>query len=1796
MKKIILFQVLTLLASIVHAHQYRTTGSGNFSDYLIWENSSDGITWSQATLAPIDGTHTCIIQSGHVITLDQDLILNDNISATAPSITIGGTLIFNNHFIEGEPLATGGSVFILQSGATLEIKNSAGLRNANLGALRNFSSYVQHPLANYTFSGITNQEMNLGIDSALNNLTISSGAIVNTTGTIIVNGSLSVTSGNFHLNHSLTLKGLTINISGGTITTGTHAELHYNNAVISQSVPSSITTLKKLTLNTTTNSTISLNNPLSITGFSGFKLLNGKLNANSHAFTLHSDEPVIGHANSYVIGEMKIQAETFSETHNENIFFPIGGSNYQPLGITVSTPTNSGPVLISAKVFETKPTGSADKITIGDSLYNRYWNLKTESILNLFDMDRIEVSPNGIIPSLGSQSNIAFSLNNSLTSYVGFASNLINSTLSTSSSIAANYLNDLLSSDGLFIGIGNGALSEGIYCVGPSTAYISPSGTNYMNASSPYNSIHQALSDLALKGQSGPVTLELQQDYNGSFEPTPLNITYKTTADRIVTIKVRSDVSSPLLLEKNVSSGGVGVIQFNGSRYVYFDCSLNSVCGNYGLIVRHTGTPYVNQNFGVGMTSISFKNDASQISIKGLQIEISDNGISFDNSIGLQGCDSITIACNKLTTRANLLNTNVFTNGIRFSHYGTTPTISSNAIIIDQNKFDNCALSIWMFYGASGLFTITNNSMYRSVNNIPGPSFNGFIHVNSFVGSSFQLNVSNNYFGGTMPLCGGSKMDLRGLSNNLNIFEVGSISTNKSIFNNNHLENLIYSLPNTFNATLMSGGVWDVIGNTFGNPATLLDITSSTSNGFSCIQLNSNSNASTSGMQNRIEQNSFNNIHFTNSAGSEFYGISHSGNVQTSIQYNVFKNISSAMNFRFFLISANVANTIANQTNTFQYNEAENIQQLSSSLYEGGVFYLQDGSTTTKWNIVGNRIGSISNSNDIVFNGPIISPFQLSLVSGINRFDSNSVHHVYLNSVTNSFPQVAMNLSANYVASCAYNNVLDIQSMSKTHEAEATTFYGGSLTGMRIHHTGNTISSNIHHNVINGLHDINTVSQINPIGVVGICYNGINIPGSPAKISDNEIYNLTNQGISSSANPYIKGIHFNSGNAILYNNRIALSNASYINSMNISGIYKSVTNIPFSCYHNSISISGSSTASSKSYAFRKGSSNGTDTIKNNIFQNTRSGAGLNYAMSNYATNTGTWGQCNFNNLFANDSATTIESENGISSTFSQWQTTHNKDLNSKSLFVSFVDSSLDLHITTTSNCGINAAGSSGTNVLFDIDGQARHATQPDLGADEFAGSIYLEAGSEKFICKDSLELNGQLQLGTTGFWTGSGVTFSPSNTDPNAIVHGLTNGLNTLVWHVSNAYCSRTDTLKLHVGSTSGPLTSNYSSPICPSTTIEINLSAPLVNGIWSTGDTSQMIQIQPTTTTTVTVVGTDIYACPVNLSLPINVLAPSATQASQPLIPFNQDNGLHLPVTFNWTQGVGLLNRFLFVWNQNDSRPLTGMDVTNVTQTTFSNLANETNYYWQLQSISVCDTLWSDTFAFKVNHPDLILEQINCNQTLYSFSPNTISWVVKNIALNSTTKYYYWSDMIGLSSDTVIGNFNDILVGEYNYLHALSGGDQYTQQKTVTLPELASGNYRLYIKAGNVLGLDLNQTNNLLWKDIQILHKPSADLKVVSLGSPADAFAGDSISVIYTAENDGLIATAADLWKDAVYISEYPYFNSSAIKLGDYTSPNFNLDTTFYYTQSGPVIQNITNQPYAIQTDSMYSVNRKFR
>ncbi len=1799
MKKIICIVCFLVTACQIQAEvNYRTKASGNYSNPGIWEwqDTANPGVWNAATQAPVNGLYDISIETPHMVTLDMNLILNDSNATTAPDVWVKGKLIFNNYSIQGESLLTGGSQFVAIDHATLEISNSQGLRNGSAGALKNFAQYIQSPMVKYIFTSNTLQSMHMGTDSVQDLTVNGSGGIIHSSDSLVVSGIVSVQAGTFHVNHSLTLTGNPIIITGaGTMTSGTNASLHFRTTVPGHYIPASMTHLKELELNTVSATSIALQGPLMIDGPYGLTLTSGMLNTGVHTLTLASDLITTGHTNSFVNGTLSVLCETFSDSHLESIVFPVGGNSYQPISLTLSTLTNTGGTYIAVKAFESIPAGTANLIDLGGAMRNRYWQLKVihepinQNTNHIAQITAIDLSPFGLLPGLSANSKIGFSNSNQSMSFSGVSS-LVSSGHITCGALSPVQIADIGSADGSFIGIANATFASGTYCIGPSASYTPTAGTTYMNANAPYPNITAAFAALNTSGNEGHIIFELQNDYVSAGEANPLAITYKGSPDRTVTCKVRNDLSNPLLIEKGISSG-TGVLLFNGASYVTFDGRIgNNPChASYGLIIRNTLAPVVNQNFGPGTTSISFKQDAHNITIKGLQIDMADNGISFDNSAGTQGCDSINIECNHLRIRTDLLNTNCFTNGIRVSHYnGIASVVASNQILIENNRFDNCGYGININEGATGSYTIRNNSMYRSVDNTPGPGFYAFIWSTN---SSLQLkfDVSDNYFGGTAPLCGGAKMNIRGVGNYLNIFQYALSTTTKSAFNNNHIENLTYNLSNVIYAVSIQSGVWDVIGNTIGNPSVPQDIVSTVSNSFYGIHFNSNSNAGTSSMQNRIEQNSINNISFNGASGSEFFGITHGSNVQTFIQYNTIKNISSTATSYFWLIKASVNNTLSNQTNYFNYNTAENIQQVSNAIYEGGGYFLTNAGGNSVWNIVGNRLGSISNMNDIVFNAIAVTPFRMEFSSGIARLDSNIVNHVQFTATTTNVPHAMIDIFATYMSSCAFNNVMQNSDMSKYYEAEGTIGLGASLNGIRISVSSNSNPTSIHHNVVQGLYAVNTTQQTNGIGVVGILYTGTNFAGLRNKIYQNEVYDLRNEALSSGTNPYIHGIHSRTGNIILYNNRIALSNSNLTNTVNISGFYKQTSNIPFSCYHNSISIGGTSTASSKSYAFRKGSSNGTDTIKNNIFQNTRIGNGLNYAMSNYATNSGTWGQCNFNNLFALNPSTIIESANGTSSTFNQWQTVHAKDINSKNLFVTFIDSNLDLHISTASNCGINASGGSGTAVVQDIDGETRSTNAPDIGADEFQGDIVLEAGSEKYICKDSLHLDGQLEPGSTGFWSGTGVTFTPSHTDPNATVHGLSNGLNTLIWHVSNTVCVASDTLKLHVGTSPAPVSTNYTAPVCHDNEIQISLGSPLAIGAWSTGDTTQSIVKYPTTTTTYSVVGTDIYNCPVNYSLEVQIIPLLPLIQASPITPINTDANIMLPLTVTWNPGAGSNISQLLLWPSNQPKPVSGDIVTNLTTKVFNSLVNQQLYYWQIMSSNTCDTVYSDSSSFTTNFPDLTVSNVSIPQEVYANTGTTISWNVNNISPAGNTSNKTWNEGVMLCIDTTIPTMVAYL-GTFSNQSYLHGGSSYTQQKPVTIPNGLSGKYYLLVRTDNSNQLiESNESNNIHYDSVIIIPQPVPDIKVISLGSPSNAFAGDSLLITYTVENDGAIPTDSILWQDEIFISSSSIFNASnAISLGSFWSKNYRLDTTAAF--------GVIKKPVSLQVDSMYTAQSKIK
>lgn len=108
--------------------------------------------------------------------------------------------------------------------------------------------------------------------------------------------------------------------------------------------------------------------------------------------------------------------------------------------------------------------------------------------------------------------------------------------------------------------------------------------------------------------------------------------------------------------------------------------------------------------------------------------------------------------------------------------------------------------AIYLYFGTTSAWTITNNSIYQTTSNaLASEGIISMIYVRSGEG----YNISNNYIGGTEPLCGGSKMTYSGVIKEFYIIELGSGMGNTTLttINNNTIRNISMSSSSTSGST-----------------------------------------------------------------------------------------------------------------------------------------------------------------------------------------------------------------------------------------------------------------------------------------------------------------------------------------------------------------------------------------------------------------------------------------------------------------------------------------------------------------------------------------------------------------------------------------------------------------------------------------------------------------------------------------------------------------------------------------------------------------------------------------------------------------------------------------------------------------------------------------------------------------------------------------------------------------------------------------------------------------------------------
>ena len=218
---------------------FRSRQSGDWNVVSTWE-AFDGTNWIPAITTPNSSSGYVIIRSPHVvtntsaITVDQliidpgsRLVINTGMNvADGPSVdfSVNGTLdCFSGNL-------TGTGSFLLNSFADIIIRSPDGISSAGASGDILTSSRTYSSWASFTYAGTVAQVTGDGLPASLNNLTIDNSSGVSHSGSITVNGTITLNSGTFSVgSDTLTLQTSDIPLArtSGTITMSSASTLSF---------------------------------------------------------------------------------------------------------------------------------------------------------------------------------------------------------------------------------------------------------------------------------------------------------------------------------------------------------------------------------------------------------------------------------------------------------------------------------------------------------------------------------------------------------------------------------------------------------------------------------------------------------------------------------------------------------------------------------------------------------------------------------------------------------------------------------------------------------------------------------------------------------------------------------------------------------------------------------------------------------------------------------------------------------------------------------------------------------------------------------------------------------------------------------------------------------------------------------------------------------------------------------------------------------------------------------------------------------------------------------------------------------------------------------------------------------------------------------------------------------------------------------------------------------------------------------------------------------------------------------
>jgi hypothetical protein len=149
-----------------------------------------------------------------------------------------------------------------------------------------------------------------------------------------------------------------------------------------------------------------------------------------------------------------------------------------------------------------------------------------------------------------------------------------------------------------------------------------------------------------------------------------------------------------------------------------------------------------------------------------------------------------------------------------------------------------------------------------------------------------------------------------------------------------------------------------------------------------------------------------------------------------------------------------------------------------------------------------------------------------------------------------------------------------------------------------------------------------------------------------------------------------------------------------------------------------------------------------------------------------------------------------------------------------------------------------------------------------------------------------------------------------------------------------------------------------------------------------------------------------------------------------------------------------------------------------------------------------------------------------------------TVGWTVTNNGTGAG-RTGSWTDAVIASKDAILGNGDDIVLGQFAHSGALQVGQSYTTQQRVFFPEGFSARVNVVVVAdyADAVFENGNEANNTARADhtMDVMPVPYADLVVTSIVADPTAQSGQNLHVTWTVTNQGIGITDTNVWEDSL-------------------------------------------------------------